>query len=104
MASRASGGAVSVSLSLVSICSLLFISLSAIKNAINTVKGHSIFEPRTYKDSMDCPDAAEWIELMKREFQTLLADNTFQIISFREIPKVENYLGQSGYTKLKQTR
>ena len=101
MASRASGGAVSVFLSLVSICSLLFISLSAIENAINTVKGHSIFEPRTYKDAMNCPDAAEWIESMKREFQTLLANNTFQIISSSEIPKGRKLLKAKWVYKVK---
>ena len=101
MATRAGGSATSVFLALVTICSMLFISLSAIETAINKVKGHALFEPTTYKQAINCVDSAEWIESMKREFQTLLANNTFRIISSSEVPKGRKLLKAKWVYKIK---
>ena len=88
-------------LSLVSICSLLFISLSAIESAINTIKGHDIFEPKTYKEAISCVDSAEWLESMRREFNTLLSNNTFKIISRSDVPKGRKLLKAKWVYKVK---
>ena len=68
LVTKSVGGGSSIVMALVTLCSLLFVSLSAIETAINQVKGHKLFEPKTYKEAIECNDAAEWVESMKREF------------------------------------
>ena len=101
IASKTSTGLTTIFLSLVTLCSLFFISLSAVENAINKVKGHSIFEPKTYREAIECLDAPEWIESMSREFNTLLANNTFRVISRSEVPKGRKLLKAKWVYKIK---
>ena len=102
MATKSMAGVSSyIFLSLISICSLLFISLSAVESAINTIKGHKIFEPKTYKDAISCNDAAEWLESMRREFDTLIANDTFRIISRNDVPKGRKLLRAKWVYKVK---
>ena len=101
MATRTAGSATSVFLALVTICSMLFISLSAIETAVNKIKGHALFEPTTYKQAIECIDSAEWIESMRREFNTLLANNTFRVVSASEVPKGRKLLKAKWVYKIK---
>ena len=101
MSTKSASGLTTIFLSLVSLCSLFFISLSAVENAIHRVKGHAIFEPKTYKEAIECLDAAEWLESMEREFRTLLANNTFRVVSSSEVPKGRKLLKAKWVYKIK---
>jgi hypothetical protein len=51
------------------------------------VKARDIYEPITYEDAMKCEDAAEWQESILREVNTLLANDTFEIVSQSAVPR-----------------
>jgi len=59
------------------------ISLSAVESIM---KAKNIFEPRTYKEAMECPDAEEWKESIQTEVNTLLANNTFEVVERVNVP------------------
>ena len=61
------------------------ISLAAIENEV--IKARDIYEPLTYEDAMRCEDAAEWQESILREVNTLLANDTFEIVSKITVPQ-----------------
>lgn len=61
------------------------ISLAAIENEV--IKARDIYEPVTYEDAMRCEDAAEWQESILREVNTLLANDTFEIVSKNTVPQ-----------------
>ena len=61
----------------------LAISLSAVESVI---KAKKIFEPKTYKEAITCEDSDEWKESIQTEVNTLLANDTFRIISASEVP------------------
>ena len=63
--------------------SALAISLAAVESVI---KAKQVMEPTTYKEAMQCADAEEWEQSIQTEVNTLLANNTFEVINKSSVP------------------
>ena len=75
------------------------ISLSAVESVI---KAKEVFEPSTYKEAMECPDAEEWVESIDTEMKTLLANNTFEVVDKADVPKGRRIVKSKWVFKVKK--
>ena len=59
------------------------VSLAAVESII---KAKDVMEPKTYREAMSCADAEEWKQSIETEVNTLLANNTFEVMNKADIP------------------
>ncbi len=74
------------------------ISLSAVESVI---KAKSVFEPKTYKEAMACADAEEWKESIATEVNTLMANQTFDIVDANSVPEGRRVIKSKWVFKVK---
>ena len=76
----------------------LSISLAAVESVI---KAKSVFEPKTLKEAMECPDAEEWRESIATEVNTLMANHTFEVIDATCVPEGRRVIKSKWVFKVK---
>jgi hypothetical protein len=75
------------------------ISLSAVESV---VKAGNVFEPSTYKEAMSSSDKTEWQESITKEVDTLLANDTFEVIDKSQVPKGRRIIKSKWVFKVKR--
>ncbi|OWZ05759.1 hypothetical protein PHMEG_00022087 [Phytophthora megakarya] len=51
-------------------------------------------EPQTVKEALDAPDAAKWIEALKKEYKDLMRNNTWELVERPKGKKVLSIVAQ----------
>ena len=74
------------------------ISLAAVESVI---KAKDVYEPKTYKEAMECPDAEEWRQSIATEVNTLLANSTFQVVDASSVPEGRRVIKSKWVFKVK---
>lgn len=74
------------------------ISLAAVESII---KAKDVFEPKSYTEAMQCPDAEEWKQSIQTEVNTLLANNTFEIVDKSSVPEGRRIVKSKWVFKIK---
>jgi hypothetical protein len=75
------------------------ISLAAVESV---VKAKDVFEPTTYKEAMNSADKDEWRESITQEVNTLLANDTFEIIDRSQVPEGRRIVKSKWVFKVKR--
>lgn len=70
------------------------------QNSLLTNTSHH-YEPRTYKQAVNCPESQHWINAMKEELDSIEKNNTWSKV---ELPKDRKAIGSRWVFKLKCSR
>lgn len=60
----------------------------------------TVFVPKSYKESLNCPDAQFWIDAMKQEYETIIKNGTWKLV---DLPPDANLIGTRWLYRVKKT-